>query len=266
MEVMRINSWDEYPGIISKIKDKYGSSNILYRGQRKAKWRLETTLERYASSLWTTLQYAKLSFSCVPQIESFTEKDWNLVDISEVESKLDSGAFMISLPYYHFWAYLRHHKFPSPLLDWTLSPYIAAFFAFEENIREERDCIGEKEAAIFAFIEMPGKMKIQQTGPEIDILKPNIRTHKRHFLQQSSYTICTEYGKKPPSQFICHEEVFVKDKPYQDILIKICIPRTERKKILSYLDEVNINHWSLFQTEEALMQTLAFKEIDSKGF
>jgi hypothetical protein len=257
MELMRINSWDEYQSIISQIKSKYSSCTILYRGQANAKWLLESTLERYRPSSWTVLSYSELSFRCAYQIESFTEKKWNLDHISKTEVEIDSHSYNIPIPYYRFWAYLRHHKFPSPLLDWTMSPYIAAFFAFEEDIRK-------KEAAIFAYIEYPCGMKIWQEGPKIETLKPEVGTDKRHFLQQSSYSVCTNY-KNGSHQFVCHEEIFQHGKPNQDALIKICIPRTERKKILSYLNEVNINHWSLFQTDEALMQTLAFKEIDSRG-
>jgi hypothetical protein len=34
---------------------------------------------------------------------------------------------------YDFMTRLRHHGFPSPLLDWPQSPYTAAFFAFNKK-------------------------------------------------------------------------------------------------------------------------------------
>ena len=80
-------------------------------------------------------------------------------------------------------------------------------------------------------------------------------------MQQSWYTVCTR-DEAGSQTFACHEDVFGKSSSRQDVLIKISIPWSERLNALSYLHEVNIHHFSLFQSEEALMKTLAFKEIE----
>lgn len=266
MKEIEVGTWGDFISEIEKIKSKYAeytlhgvrhTNRITYRGQADSKWQLESTLERFSSSQWSVRDYAELALLCAPQIESFTDKSWNLPDITEVEKQIAEGAklFEVNIPCYEFWVYLRHHGFPSPLLDWTISPYVAAFFAFHERFASEK-------VAVFAFIEMPQGTKGGWGGaPQVKLLGPYTKAHKRHFLQQSWYTVCTkDQGKSPV--FECHEKVFERNDHDQDLLYKITIPRSERLKALSTLYEVNINHFSLFQSEEALMSTLAFKEIE----
>ncbi len=269
MKEIELNSWDEFSSTISKIKNDFESheiagiqlkNTILYRGQSDSQWPPDTTLERYSSSEWSIEDYTRLTLRCAPQVESFTAQSWNLRPDHEIleEIRRKSEDFSVPLPAYDFWIYLRHHGFPSPLLDWTASPYIAAFFAFEEHIRADN-------ASIFVYVPTPRGVKTGWGGqPQISVHGPYVRSHKRHFLQQSWYTVCTKFEDNSHA-FVCHEHVFEREDKRQDILYKITIPRSERFKALSYLDEVNINHFSLFQSEGSLMKTMAFNEIDMKN-
>ena len=50
----------------------------------------------------------------------------------------------------------------------------------------------------------------------------------------------------------------------QDVLVKYLIPVSERDKVLEKLDLMNVNAYSLFGSEEALMDTLAYREIEKR--
>jgi len=141
------------------------------------------------------------------------------------------------------------------------SPYIAALFAFT-NPRKYQDI---DSAAIYIYIETPTGGKAVQGGhPRIDVRGPKIKTHKKHYLQQSWYTIAVQ-DKNGVPHIISHEEVFAGKSPgieEQDVLIKVELPFSERRSVMEYLLKHNISYFSLVQTEEALLRTLAFEELE----
>jgi hypothetical protein len=63
-----------------------------------------------------------------------------------------------------------------------------------------------------------------------------------------------------------HEEAFnvneIEGEIRKEMLIKYLIHRAERSKVLSKLDIMNINSYSLFIDEESLMETLAYQNIE----
>jgi len=106
--------------------------------------------------------------------------------------------------------------------------------------------------------------RIRRTVGEYNIhgLGPIVKTHRRHFRQQSRYTVCAEFIAGSGWQFARHQDVFDRADPDQDQISKIIVPATERLKALSFLSTVNINAFSLFDSEESLMELLAFEHID----
>jgi len=262
-------TWSEFPAAIDRIKKEHGSlstksSHVLYRGVAVANYALETTLDRRSSKPWTVPSYARLTRRCASQITSFSGRVWDLPTMGSVAEVLHNQEerFHVVIPhsFYSLWIYLRHHGFPSPLLDWTMSPYVAAFFAFAN----QNTCNTDK-IAIYIYIELPKGAKAGADGlSHITKLEPYVQTHKRHFLQQACYTICTKHVEGV-HRFVPHSNNFNRSPSQQvsqDSLFKITIPVTERMTALLDLQEMNINRFSLFQTEEAITDTLAFEEID----
>jgi hypothetical protein len=265
-------SWAGFKDKVAEIREMYGTyknpslgreiqNTILYRGQADYGWHLETTLERYSRSSWTVERYMDLVLRCAPQIESATNQSWGLMslDLLKNEIKRNSDNYPVYIPSLRFLIYLRHHGFPSPLLDWTDFPYIASFFAFSEQN-------GAENAAVFAYVGAPhGTRGVWEREPYITTLPQKVPIHRRHSLQRAGYTVCTQVREELQNAhlFLCHERVFEKNSKRQDKLIKIGIPRTERMDFLRRLDDdMNINDYALFLSEDSLMKTLAFREIE----
>ena len=125
----------------------------------------------------------------------------------------------------------------------------------------------EGEVSVYAFSEMPKGFKVTGSGESwIRRVGPYVRTHRRHFLQQSDYTMCAifkEAGDQPSEWYFAkHEGVFQRGSPHQDFLWRFNIPWTERLKVLKALDKYNLNAFSLFESEESLMETLAVREME----
>jgi FRG domain len=160
-------------------------------------------------------------------------------------------------PGYDLMIYLRHHGFPSPILDWTRSPYVAAFFAFHDAF--------DDRVAIYSFRECTGGGKSGQLGtPEVHGLGAYVKTHRRHYQQRCEYTVCykeTTRASKRERVYCSHESATFGDG--QDDLKKYTIPATERRKVMRRLDMMNIHAFSLFGNEEGLASMLAYREIDA---
>jgi hypothetical protein len=195
-------------------------------------------------------------------VESATEKQWDIGEYLE-ENLSPFGP----PPGYEFMVYLRHHGFPSPLLDCTESPYVAAFFALRSLMDVNRQKDSGAEVAIYHYEEFPeGSKTWGKHEPHIKGLGPNIITTPRLFRQQSWYTICRVLQENSGEySYASHEEVFRKGDTNQDVLTKFRIHASKQKEFLDRLSLMNINAYTLFGNEEGLMETLAYKAIIAKS-
>jgi hypothetical protein len=261
VKIIRTASWEEFEAEIKKFENPNRKvwDEVWFRGQGDSEWPLFTTLERRAPIPSNVNAYLRVISEIKPAVETFTGLTFETIEPREIEDacrEYDRFHFRFgeSLTYM---AHLRHGGFPSPLLDWSHSPYVAAYFAFA-RARHKGD------VAIYAYRERPENMKVG--GPHSQILSygPIVKTHKRHFRQQSRYTVCVAYidGQW---HFMSHEGVFYqRDGLNQDMLWKITVPASERMKVLRYFDKFNLNDFTLFDSEEGLLEMLATRVIDMR--
>jgi hypothetical protein len=260
--VSQLHSWEEFLQRAEEFEDPNRKvwDEVWFRGQADAEWRLHTTLERRSKKIRAVATYLNLIAEIKSAIETFTSANFHMpanADVEQICREYDRFEWLLrdSATYM---AHLRHERFPSPLLDWTHSPYVAAYFAFS-RARHDGD------VAIYAYRERPVNFKVGGSDtPQIITFGPNIKTHKRHFRQQSRYTVCVRF-KDGQWYFAPHDSVFwMKNNLEQDLLWKITVPAKERQKALNYFDKFNLNEFTLFDSEEGLLELLAARVIDMR--
>lgn len=275
MQTIRLRTWGGFTKALSNLSQKYAVVSreldagrvftqrnlLLFRGQGNAKWELQTTLDRKEKKSVHVLQYLSKVTKHVHEIESVTGAKWHVPNRPDLEVDIRKWGeyFGPSLPAYDYLIYMRHHGFPSPLLDWTESAFVAAYFAYIDSAKED--------PAVYCYIERPMLVKAGSIGsPGITLMGKYITTHRRHFTQKAHYSVATYWDIAREIHWFCsHEEVFKNNNETQDLLFKFILPIAERANVLAYLDQYNINHYTLFQSEDSLIKALATKEFDMNG-
>lgn len=264
MKTVVVGSWGEFEEELKAIRNSeiptICHDDVLYRGLPDSEWQLETTLERAGKKGCAFLKYFELMLRVQPHIESFTSRKWLLEKHPDVQALLRnynsiSWRHFPDPETYSYMLYLRHHGFPSPLLDWSQSPYVAAYFAFRSQVRPVSGNV-----SIYMYSERPsGGKSTSSNEPQIQRQGRFVTTHKRHFLQRSDYTLCLLFSDQ--WEFIPHHNVFSASSPRQDLLWKFDIQWSERLTALKVLDSYNLNAQSLFESDDAMMETLALREL-----
>lgn len=285
MKVIDVPDWKTFELTVQDLRARYSNevSTLLFRGQANADWELTTTLDR--STYWTVpevpLPNARYGMTLLDYYHLITArigpevKTFSSVDVPERKQSVAKSFFERDLLYrvpsafpdmqlYRYMAYLRHLAFPSPLLDWSRSPFVAAFFAFRED-----PPVRIQKSAIYAFCKSPKGASSNTIGmPSIFSLGPYVQTHHRHFRQRCDYTFCAVFDVNFEQwRFEAHQEVFDKADTGQDLLWKITIPSIERVTVLKALNDYNLNAFSLFGSEESLVESMWLREYvlrDSK--
>ncbi len=123
-------SWSDYKTHVSNLLSK----GHLFRGQNGS-WRLRTSFHR--SGRADLHRYLTEDVPALHrQLSARTKHVFNLKDPDE------NGAF---------YNLVQHHGYPTPLLDWTYSPYVAAFFAYRE-ISNEKAASAPKDETVRVLV------------------------------------------------------------------------------------------------------------------
>jgi len=266
MEEKNLNSWSEFEIDVKNLeqlrretseKTKAPIAQLFFRGQSNSCWKLETTWERFCRDKTKLYDYYNLILNIKDELETKTNRKWDLPTLSQYNDWLETFVSVgggNGFPGYEYMSYLRHYGFPSPLLDWSRSPYVAAYFACR-NLDSKVE-----KVAIFAYLEHVGAKIGHAASPNIVTRDKEVNTHARHSLQQSCYSLCTA-GEKHDAHFCCHEDVFSQESKRQDFLWKFTLLISEQRHVLRNLETKGINAYSLFGSEESLLETEFLREF-----
>jgi hypothetical protein len=235
------DSWEDFCNAV-RLKD--GSPlDPIYRGHGEYTWPLVAPSARGHYEQVRQLQSAGQDVrsggpASRGQLKYFKHLATGLpgVDVSALEKEIDVEALA------------RHHGLCSNLLDWTRSPYVAAFFAFTSALDRAND--GRLLAGTLAYhaVFMPTRpVCIWRLGAGEDLWVPG------EFELLASLALINYWQKAQSGVFIrlAHKEhldvvSYLAGRGLLSRLHQFVIPGSETGKALSDLESMNITYATLF--------------------
>jgi hypothetical protein len=258
-KALALRSWEEV-GVV--FRDRFDLTCWAFRGHRSTKWHLASTLERAAVG-YTSARAAERYVS-----ENFRRRAHHYVrDLPGPEDDLEWLALM------------QHHGAPTRLLDWTISPYVALFFAFETAApsdtcavwainyrdikRQALDMVSDRTTSLLSEDDSLGRPDlfrrffIEEPIRFVCPVQP-FRANERLTVQQGVF-VCAGDLELSFEENLLVTFTYTETHQQQDNwqpLIKLEMPGELRPTILRELNRMNINASTLFPGLDGFARSL----------
>lgn len=242
--IFRLGSWDQFLKLVTSPP----YSNWAFRGERDERWPLYSSLSRYLRN-----------FGVDPR--AWTQQESRILRVF----KRKAHQFLDKPPDpdddFQWLALMQAHGAPTRLIDFTWSPYVAAFFALERTLAD---------GVVWAM----NKTRLDRSRPPQPVpMDPRVgRNFRRYFLAGRRRFIWMGEPHTMNRRLIAQSGTFavpgvldlpveqiLGDRDQRNILAKIVLTNSVREVAMRELYRMNITYATLFPDLDGLARSLAYE-------
>lgn len=243
-------SWTKFVEMIDAAFDPEEWSPLkparyVYRGQADASLALRPSLLRHMDGL-NALEALEIEHAGLRAFQVHAHQHLDAATLP--------GAHSVDA----WWSLMQHHGAPTRLLDWTSSPYVAAYFAVDRHPKSDGiiwtihpDTIRAHSGAMPTGQEWFGRFFDPLAESHIYVVAP-ARETARMAAQQTTFTVS-------PNVMADHGEILasIPQPPTKALFLKLIVPSKLKPGFLKRLRRMNITAQALFPGVDGLGRSVA---------
>jgi hypothetical protein len=226
----RLESWEHFTTVLIERVLDWGGGPIIWRGQSSASWALESSFDRAVRR--TDAQ----------PTEELAQR--HLERFKRATRGRRSSTANSNLSDDEWWTLGQHYGLATPMLDWTYSPYVALYFAFLDNACADPEgtrAVWAMHMVSLEWLNMRAASDASSDVMQFRLLDPFVDENARLVNQNGIFT------RGPVGMTLDGwTRKLVHESEHTIVMVKFSVNGEGRENCLRHLNQMNINHVTLF--------------------